>query len=95
MKKVIFIVEIEKILNKEMYSEYIEQAAGIIKKNDGEYIARSNNIHAFCGDKPERCIVIGFNSMEETENCFQSEEYFKIKPLRENSTISKAFIVVN
>lgn len=95
MKKIIFIVEIDKILDQDMYSKYISQTAEIIKNNNGEYIARSNIIHPFAGEKPERCIVIGFNSKEEADNCFHSEEYAKIKHLRENSTHSKAFFVEN
>lgn len=95
MKKIIFVVEIEGIYNQKMYSEYIEQAAEIIKKHNGEYIVRSNTIYPFAGTKPERCILIGFDSKEEAYNCLYSEEYNKIKHLRDNSTRSKAFFVEN
>lgn len=95
MKKIVFVVEIEEISDQQMYSEYISQVAEMIKKNNGEYIARSNTIHPFAGDKPERCILIGFNSKEEAFNCLHSEEYSKIKHLREKSTRSKAFFVEN
>jgi uncharacterized protein (DUF1330 family) len=95
MKKVIFVVLIEEIYNQEMYHSYINQVAGIIQAHKGEYIARSNNITPFAGEKPQRAIVIAFDSMDEARNCFCSEEYKKIRHLRENSTRSRAFFIEN
>lgn len=95
MKKVVFVVIIEEILNQEMYDTYIKQVVGIIKSHHGEYIARSNKILSLNEYKPERSIVIGFDSLEEAKQCFFSEEYEKIKHLRENSTKSKAFFIEN
>lgn len=95
MKKIIFVVEIEKIFDQEMYGKYIKQVGKIVRLYNGKYIARSNKIHSFIGEKPERCIIIGFDSKKNADRCFLSEEYSKIKHLRENSTRSKAFFVEN
>jgi len=65
MKKAVFVVMIEEINNQEMYDNYIRQVVRIIQAHNGEYIARSNKILPFIGNKPERSIVIAFNSMEE------------------------------
>lgn len=86
---------IEKIFDEEMYAEYIDQVVKIIQAHQGEYIARSNKIIPLSGEKPERSIIIAFNSMKEAKECFFSEEYSKIKHLRENSTKSKAFFIEN
>jgi uncharacterized protein (DUF1330 family) len=75
-----------------MYANYIKQVVKIIQANNGEYIARSNNTIPFSGDKPERSIIIAFNSMEEAKECFFSEEYQKIKYFRENSTKSREVV---
>lgn len=95
MKKVVFVVIIEEISNQEMYDNYIRQVMKIIQSHNGEYIARSNKILSLSGSRPERSVVIGFDSMEEARECFFSEEYEKIKHLRENSTKSRAFFIEN
>ncbi len=95
LKKIIFVIIIEKIYNADMYSDYIKQVVKIIQAYNGEYIARSNKIIPFSGEKPERSIIIAFNSFEEAQECFSSEEYLKIKHLRENSTKSRAFFIEN
>ena len=95
MKKIVFVIIIEEIHDREMYADYIKQVANIIEAHRGEYIARSDKIIPFSGDRPERSIIIAFNSLEEAEGCFFSEEYSKIKHLRENSTRSRAFFIDN
>ncbi|MEN6374797.1 MAG: DUF1330 domain-containing protein [Smithella sp.] len=95
MKKIVFVVIIEEIHDQKMYTDYIKQVVSIIETHNGEYIARSNKITPFAGEKPQRSIVIGFDSMDEARNCFFSEEYEKIKHLRENSTESRAYFIEN
>lgn len=95
MKRILFVVMIEEIYDRELYDIYIEQVVKIIQSHRGEYIARSDKILPFAGKKPERAIIIAFNSMEEANKCFFSQEYDKIKQFRENSTKSKAFFIDN
>lgn len=95
MKKIVFVVLIEEVYDQEMYGDYIKGVVSIIQSHNGEYIARSSKILPFSGDKPERSIVIAFDSMEEARKGFFSEEYAKIKHLRENSTRSRAFFIEN
>lgn len=95
MKKVVMVVIIEEIYDREMYENYIRQVVKIIRKYNGDYLARSNKIQPFIGDKPERAIVISFDSMKDARECFFSEEYEQIKHFRENSTRTRAFFIEN
>lgn len=42
---------------------------------------------------PERIVIIEFETEEQVRNCFNSTEYLKVSPFRENSTITKSVIV--
>jgi uncharacterized protein (DUF1330 family) len=91
---VYFLAEIEKINNTEMYHEYAEKAASIIVKFGGKYIFKSECLKPLSevwGVK--RIILIEFEDINKLQHCFQSEEYKKIKHLRENSVKSKAVII--
>lgn len=91
---IFFLAEIQSILDATMYTEYIEKAAPIIKKYGGEYIFRSDQISPISGEWDlKRIILIKFPGKDKIVQCFQSDEYRKIAPLRENSTISKAIII--
>ncbi len=95
MNKVIFIALIEKVINQQMYKSYLKEVVKIIKLYGGEYIVRSERITKFLGEKPERAIIISFNSMEDAMDCFYSKEHEAIKDLREKSTKSRAFFIEN
>jgi len=95
MKKVVFVVIIEEISNQEMYDSYIRQVVKIIQSHNGGYIARSSKIMPLSGSRPERSVIIGFDSIEEARKCFFSEENEQIKHLRENSIKSRASFIEN
>ena len=88
-----FIAEIE-VEKPELYAQYVEKAAEIIERFGCRYIFRSESIHPVSGDwSPNRMIMIEFESREKILECFSSDEYSRVAPLREDSTKSKAIIV--
>jgi uncharacterized protein (DUF1330 family) len=88
-----FIAEIE-IEKPELYAQYVERAAPIVERYGGRYIFRSESIHPVSGDwSPDRMIVIEFENKEKILECFSSDAYRKIAPLREGSTQSRSIIV--
>lgn len=91
---VFFLAEIKAILDENMYREYIEKVAPIIKKHGGEYILRSEQLYPISGDWGlKRIILIRFATKKKVRECFQSDDYKGIVHLRENSTVSKAMII--
>lgn len=76
------------------YSDYIERVVPIVEKYNGRYIIRSEKITPLGADwKPNRVIIIEFDTRKDLEECFMSEEYKRIAPLRESSVNSNAIII--
>jgi len=91
---VYFLAEIEEINDVAMYQEYVERAAPIIIKFGGKYLIKSEKLETITKDWCLiRIILIEFENKSKLKHCFQSEEYKKIKHLRENSVKSKAVII--
>ncbi|MBN1313012.1 MAG: DUF1330 domain-containing protein [Anaerolineae bacterium] len=89
-----FLAEIEVITDADRYREYRQQAAPIIEKYQGTYVFRSDNITPVSGDwEARRIVLLSFPNVDTLRACFQSEEYKKIAPLREQSTKSKSIII--
>ena len=92
-KSVYMVIDI-KIKDMNLYSEYIARAPEIIKKYGGRYLARGGKITSIAGNwNPERVIIVEFDSKQKMQECFNSQEYLEIAPLREESTIGKAIVV--
>lgn len=80
--------------NSKEYLEYIKAVKPIVKKYQGRYIVRSEKITALGSNwRPNRIIIIEFDTREQLEMCFSSEEYKRIALLRENSVDSRALII--
>ena len=90
---VYMIIEIE-IRDNELYSKYVEKVPEVIGKYGGRYLVRGGKVTPLSGSwKPERIIVIEFETIEQLQKCFKSTEYLELAPLREQSTISKSIVV--
>ena len=72
----------------------IKAVKPIVSIYHGKYITRSEKITALSSVwRPDRVIVIEFDTREQLERCFGSEEYQQIAFLRESSVDSRAIIV--
>ena len=87
------VIDIE-VLNRGSYAEYVEKVAPIVKKYGGRYLARGGQITALGGGwRPERMILLEFESLERVQAWLKSPEYAEVAPLRERSTVSRAIVV--
>lgn len=76
------------------YDDYIAKVKPIVESHGGEYLVRSEQISLFAGDKkPDRIIVIRFESRQQLDACFASPAYGAVKALREMSVTTNAFVV--
>jgi uncharacterized protein (DUF1330 family) len=82
------------VKNESLYSEYIAKVPNIIEKYGGRYLVRGGEITPITSNwNPQRVIIIEFDSKEQLQRCFSSQEYLEISPLREQSTVGKSIIV--
>ena len=82
-----------KIKNAEKYSQYIDQVSPIVEKYGGYYHVRGERIRSFSDWKPDRVIVIEFQTEEQIQNWLESPEYAAVAPLREEGADAQAIIV--
>lgn len=76
------------------YTEYIAQVKPIVERYGGRYLVRTDHVIPMQeGDCPDRMILIEWDSREQLEVCFSSEEYRRIREKRECSVYSRAMIV--
>lgn len=88
------IIQIEEILNLSLYKEYTQKVKPVVETYGGTYMLVSDKIVPFSGDwVPLKVIIIRFESLDELDRCFHSNEYLSIKLLREQSTKGKAIII--
>jgi uncharacterized protein (DUF1330 family) len=82
------------IIDPEVYGEFVEQAPAVVEKYGGHYLARSSEISTMVGDwRPERIVLIEFDTIEQVQEFFASPEYLALVPLREQSANSRVIIV--
>jgi uncharacterized protein (DUF1330 family) len=82
------------VKNESLYSEYIAKVPNIIEKYGGRYLVRGGEITPITYNwNPQRVIIIEFDSKEQLQRCFSSQEYLEISPLREKSTVGKSIVV--
>jgi uncharacterized protein (DUF1330 family) len=75
---------------------YAEEAPKSLAPFNGQYLVRAGGgkIQALEGEAPKGYIVVlGFESLEKARGWYNSPAYEAIKPIRQNSTKSRIFIV--
>ena len=91
-----FIVDtyIDKNKGRGFYDDYIEQVKPIVESYGGEYLTRSENVTALSPlRKPDRVIIVRFQSREKLDACFASDEYRRIMHDRVDNVDARAVIV--
>lgn len=89
-----FIVSIHSDKGKADYEEYISLVKPIVESYGGRYLVRSDKVTTLQESwKPERIVIIEWDTIVQLKKCFGSEEYRKIVGKRENSVDSRAVIV--
>ncbi len=91
---VYMIVEAKKVIDEKKYSAYIKQVPKTIEKFGGKYLARGNQVEVISGNwKPERLIIVQFDSFDQFNRWWNSPDYRAVAPLREQGAKVNAIVV--
>ena len=91
-----FMVTVKKDNQKDCsdYEDYIRLVKPIVERYGGRYLIRSDKVEALQEQwRPDRVIVIAWDTREQMTACFSSEEYQRIAKKREKTVDSRAIIV--
>ncbi len=88
-----YIAEYE-LTDPEGIKPYREQVDATFQAYGGRYIVRAGQMDRLEGNPPtHRLVIIAFDSMEQARAWYNSPEYAKIRPFRQNSGKTNAYIV--
>jgi uncharacterized protein (DUF1330 family) len=89
---VYLIIEIS-VHDPELYGEYTVQVLPLVERYGGRYLVRGNEVYPVTGDwRPERLVMVRFETMDLVHDLLTSPEYQALVPLRERATSSRAVI---
>lgn len=75
-------------------ARYNAEAPKTIAAFNGRYLVISNKARAVEGDPPKgTLVVLAFDSLEQARGWYNSPAYEAIRPLRQNSTLTRMLIV--
>ena len=76
------------------FQKYGEKVPETLAPFNHHYVVRSNKIQALEGEPPKGgVVVIAFDSVERARAWYDSPAYAAIRPIRQNSAVSRIYIV--
>jgi uncharacterized protein (DUF1330 family) len=82
------------IIDKERFLKYLDVSPETIAKYGGKYIARGGKMSIFEGIEDDaRIVIIEFPSLEKANEWYYSEDFQKIRKLRDGSAIGSIIAV--
>lgn len=76
------------------YREYMRHTPRVIERFGGRFIARGGAVETLEGpEETLRLVVIEFPSMDDARGFYRSEEYAKIKTLRDGAGFAKFVLI--
>jgi uncharacterized protein (DUF1330 family) len=87
------ISEVDAILDMTALQKYAKEVPETLAPFNGHFIVRGSEAQALEGEPPKGIVVVAFDSAAKAREWYDSHAYQAIKPLRQNSTKGRMFIV--
>lgn len=86
------VAEIE-VTDMAAYKGYAAKAGPVIAACGGTYLARGGKVEGLEGTPPApRFVIVEFDSLETARNCYRSEAYEAITPIRQKASRSRFWL---
>jgi len=88
------IVNVAEVVDEDAYARYRKQVSNEVRRAGGRYLARGGAVSVLEGEwKPNRLIVVEFESADAARAWWASPEYAALRDLRQTSTRSQMVVV--
>jgi len=82
------------VVDQGLYEEYVARVPVVVEQYRGRYLVRGGDVVALAGGwRPERIVVLEFESLDQAQEYLTSPENLVLAPLREKSITARAIIV--
>jgi uncharacterized protein (DUF1330 family) len=88
-----FIAEVQDVTNQDQFNKYAAGVPKTVEKYGGHYIVRGGKTEPLEGEKPNRVVVIRFDSVADALKWYNSPEYSALRPIRQASSKSRNFVI--
>jgi uncharacterized protein (DUF1330 family) len=82
------------IHDQDLYAEYSKRVPAVVERYGGRYLVQGGEVISIAGNwRPQRIILVQFETMELVQDFLSSPEYQALVPLRQQSSSSRTIIV--
>ena len=82
------------VQDPDAYQAYRSQTPGTVERFGGRFLVRAGRVETLEGEAPlPRIVVIEFPSFEQAKAWYDSEDYQKLIPIRQNAATGRSFLV--
>jgi uncharacterized protein (DUF1330 family) len=89
-----YVIFDETVIDPAGIQEYIKQAPPILEKYGGKLLTAGGSIQTLEGDwNPKMLVILEFESVEQAERWYYSEEFTAVKALRQKASNTQLILV--
>ena len=89
-----YVIIHDEIHDQALFAQFRERVAATIQASGGRYLVRGGAIEVMDGDwKPDRIVVVEFDSADRARDWFKSPEYVEIKEIRKKAATASVVVV--
>lgn len=90
----VYLISDVPIVDQELYADYSAQVPALVERYGGRYLVRGGEVVLVAGGwRPERIIIVQFETMDLVQDFLACPEYRVLVPLLQQSSLFQTIIV--